>query len=146
MIDNLRPLPDPSSIPLVALESMNETHREELEMVNRLGTLLTKAMEGEADEKAISAETAAWVEHTRLHFKRENELMLEYGFPAYPVHSSEHERMLALLDELHKTWLESHSVEPLVAFLFESWPEWFEMHVNTMDSITAQFINQRGGA
>ncbi|MCU7851908.1 MAG: hemerythrin family protein [Candidatus Thiodiazotropha sp. (ex Monitilora ramsayi)] len=146
MIDNLHSLPDPSSIPLVALESMNDTHREEIKMVIRLGTLLAQAMEGNVDEKAISVEIAAWVEHTRHHFKRENELMLEFGFPAYPVHSGEHERILALLDELHQSWLENRSVEPLATFLFESWPEWFEMHVNTMDSITAQFINQRGGA
>ncbi|MCU7845223.1 MAG: hemerythrin family protein [Candidatus Thiodiazotropha sp. (ex Monitilora ramsayi)] len=146
MSHNHHDILDPSSIPLVSLESMNETHREEVEMVNRLASLLKQALEGEPDEAAITAEAEAWIAHTRLHFKRENELMLEYGFPAYPVHSGEHERVLALLEERYQAWMTNHSAEPFAAFLFEDWKDWFEAHVNTMDNITAQFIIQRGGA
>lgn len=139
------PLPDPASIPLVELESMNATHREEVELVNRLGDLLMGYRSGGVAEAELTATVKGWVEHTREHFERENRLMLEYGFPAYQMHSSEHERILGLLETLQREWLNSRSVEPLAGFLFETWPGWFETHVCTMDRVTAQFVSQRDG-
>lgn len=66
---------DPSDIPLVGLESMNETHREEAELINQLGSLLDQEIQGHVDETAITKTLQTWVEHTRLHFTRENQLM-----------------------------------------------------------------------
>lgn len=133
-------LPDPSSIPLVALESMNQTHREEVEMVNHLADLLVKGVAGELDEKAITAQTQCWIEHTREHFARENRLMEQYGFPAYAVHRDEHERVLNLLEELQQDWLRQLSPYPLAEFLCNDWPAWFDNHVKTMDQVTAAFL------
>jgi hemerythrin len=138
-------LPDPSSIPQVALESMNQTHREEVEMVQQLADLLVKGIAGDLDEAAISAQTQAWVEHTREHFARENSLMEQNGFPAYPVHKGEHERILNLLEELQQGWLQQHSPYPLAEFLCNDWPAWFDNHVKTMDQVTAAFLQRVAG-
>jgi len=134
------PVLDPAAMPQVALASMNATHREELTLVNQLGALLEQGMGGEADEPAISAKVNEWIEHTRDHFARENQLMQAHGFPPYPMHSGEHERVLQELEKLKQQWLDGKAVEPLAHFLFVDWLEWFGQHVNTMDRITAQFL------
>ena len=139
------PLLPLEQIPLVALESMNQTHREEVELVNRLATLVADGIRGQADEAAIAAQLDRWLDHTRDHFARENALMQQYAFPAYPVHSGEHERVLSLLEDLRRTWIESRALRPLALFLFEEWRAWFDNHVHTMDNVTASFIRQQGG-
>lgn len=139
------PLLPLEQIPLVALESMNQTHKEEVELVNRLATLVADGIRGQADEAAIAAQLDRWLDHTRDHFARENALMQQYAFPAYPVHSGEHERVLSLLEDLRRTWIESRALRPLALFLFEEWRAWFDNHVHTMDNVTASFIRQQGG-
>ncbi len=135
-------IPDPSSIPRVALESMNQTHREEVGMVQRLADLLVQGISGDMDETAISALIQAWIEHTREHFARENRLMEQYSFPAYPVHRGEHERVLSLLEALQQAWQNQYFPEPLAEFLCNDWPAWFDNHVKTMDQVTAAFLQR----
>ncbi len=132
---------DPAAIPQVALESMNQTHREEVDLINRLGGLLRPADQDQPDRDALTQALAQWVNHTREHFQRENQLMREYGFPAYPMHSGEHTRVLALIESLQKDWLEQGDAGPLRQFLFEEWPRWFDQHVNSMDAVTARFVS-----
>jgi hemerythrin len=132
-------------IPQVALESMNRTHQEEVERVNRLAALVAKGMQGEIGEATISAHLENLIDHTRQHFARENALMEQYGFPAYAVHSGEHQRVLSQLDNLLQGWLKERSLEPLAEFLFAEWPSWFDNHVQTMDRVTAGFLQQAAG-
>jgi hemerythrin len=71
--------------------------------------------------------------------------MQEYGFPAYPVHSGEHEQVLNLLQGLQQGWLQQRSLQPLADFLFTQWLSWFDNHVETMDRVTADFLQQAAG-
>ncbi|MEJ2691799.1 MAG: hemerythrin family protein [Candidatus Thiodiazotropha sp.] len=140
--------PDPllplALIPQVALKSMNQTHREEVALINALAARVAMGMDGEADEQAVTDQLEALLAHTRQHFARENELMLQHGFPAYPVHSAEHQRVLGLLETLLQGWLEEKRLSPLVDFLFTEWPAWFDNHLLTMDKVTAGFLRQQG--
>lgn len=138
------PVLEASAMPQVALASMNATHREELDLVNQLGALLEQGMAGTVDAPAITAKVGEWVEHTRDHFARENRLMQAHGFPPYPMHSGEHERVLQELEGLQRQWLDTQAVEPLAKFLFLDWPGWFDQHVNSMDRVTAQFLSRLG--
>jgi hemerythrin len=139
------PLLAPDQITLVALESMNRIHREEVELVNRLAALVANGMQGEIDETSITAQLRAWVEHTRAHFTHENELMKQYGFPAFSIHSGEHQRVLNLLQDLQQGWLRHQALQPLAEFLFDQWPAWLDNHLLTMDSVTADYVRQQGG-
>ncbi len=129
-------------IPPVAVESMNATHREEVELINRLGKLLRAATDGAPDDAAISEQLKTWLEHTRRHFERENRLMQEYGFPPYAVHAAEHANVLTELEALRNLWEQNHDPEPLARYVFDRWPAWFDMHVNSMDRVTARFLSQ----
>ncbi len=134
------PVVDAERIPQVAVESMNRTHREEVDLVNELGALLRHAVEGEMDTAAIDRALDRWLRHTEAHFDRENRLMEEYGFPPFPIHAQEHATVLEELRRLQSQWLADRQLEPLRAFVLERWPQWFLMHVNSMDTITAQFL------
>jgi len=128
-------------IPRVAVDSMNRTHEEEVELVNRLGSLIRQAEAGEPDTAAIDQALKHWITHTEAHFDRENRLMQEYGFPPYPVHAQEHATVLEEIRGLQSRWLETRDLEPLGEFVLKRWPRWFTMHVNSMDTITAQFLS-----
>jgi hemerythrin len=139
------PVFDPAAIPEIALETMNATHREVVEIINRLGALLKKRRNGNPEPESITEAMEEWVSHTRAHFEAENRLMREHGFPAYPIHSGEHARVLQHIENLQQNWLQQQDAAPLADFLFEEWPNWFLMHVNSMDTVTAQFLSQRMG-
>lgn len=131
-----------SEIPQIALDSMNDTHHEEVALVNRLGVLLEDGMKGKVNTELITDKLADWVEHTHEHFESENQLMQDYGFPAFPVHAAEHQRVLEQIDLLQQQWLDTKEVQPLAEFVFNEWPLWFDNHVNTMDLVTSQYLSQ----
>jgi len=135
------PVLAPEDIPSIAVGSMNNTHHEEVALVNALGALLQQAREGCGDEAAIGRALDEWVSHTEAHFERENRLMQEYGFPPYPVHAQEHGSALENLHQIRQHWHEKHDLDELGNYVFNSWPQWFQMHVNSMDNVTAQFLS-----
>ncbi len=142
MPDYPSPVLATEDIPPVAVDSMNATHKEEVELINQLGELLRAAADGAPDDAAISAQLKAWLEHTRAHFERENRLMREYGFPPYAVHAAEHANVLTELETLRDLWEQNHNPEPLTRYVFDRWPAWFDRHVNSMDKVTAQFLSR----
>ncbi len=142
------PVYDPSNIPRVDIDFMNATHDDEISLVNELGALIAACRSnpdcGAEQVDAITAALENWLNHSRAHFERENELMREFGFPAFPVHSGEHEAALARLDNLIEAWKDNPDIDQLARFVLEQWPQWFENHVNTMDMMTARFAKMQG--
>ncbi len=128
-------------IPSVELDFMNATHFEEIKIVREIGELIDTYISENSDEnqQALSKKLNAWLDHTILHFERENALMQETGFPAYEIHASEHVKALNLLRELINAWSDSQDIELVKNYIFSAWPTWFEQHVNTMDMMTAKF-------
>lgn len=133
----------PENIPLVALDFMNQTHKEEVSLVVSLMEKLNAAKR-ELDTSSISEALTQWLEHTEAHFQRENELMLEVNFPPYLVHSGEHENALSLLRAVINAWEENKDLQQLSNYVFNQWPEWFMAHVKSMDTITANFARMKG--
>ena len=134
------PVVNAETVPMVALESMNETHLEEIELINQLGALVIEGLDGAENSEILEQKLIEWLEHTRAHFGRENQLMSDHGFPAYPVHSAEHERVLGQLEQLYSTWKSDGDLQPVAEYLFVNWPSWFDTHLKTMDMVTARFL------
>ncbi|WP_456375117.1 bacteriohemerythrin [Thiolapillus sp.] len=135
------PVMAPEDIPDIAVGSMNDTHHEEVALVNALGRLLLQAREGNPDKEAIGKALDDWIRHTESHFERENRLMQEYGFPPFPVHAGEHSNALENLHRLQQNWHSDQDLDALGGYVFNTWPQWFQMHVNSMDNVTAQFLS-----
>jgi hemerythrin len=136
------PIVTPEQMPLVDLEVMNQVHREEVEMINRLGALVLNGLNEGPDIKEITHRMAEWIDHTRQHFEGENKMMKEHGFPPYAVHKGEHDKVLERLGLLQDEWGHDHELAGLAEFVFVEWRGWFDDHVKTMDSVTAQFLSR----
>ena len=82
-------------------------------------------------------------EHTRAHLERENELMERIGFFAIAMHKGEHDRVLAEMQDF-KAKLDAGKLDEVRAYVETTVPNWFLDHLNSMDTITAQFALQAG--
>ena len=136
------------TIPRVEIDFMNNTHFEEVEMVKQLGKLITAYQEtdshSDTEEQKLSQSLKEWLEHTIAHFERENQLMQETGFPAYEIHSNEHEIALNQMKAGIRFWEQDKEIELIADYVFTHWPEWFNTHVNSMDMMTAKFAIMNG--
>jgi hemerythrin len=128
---------DWDALPNVAMPFMNTVHSEELALVSRLLTDLETA----AAPAAIDAQVAAWVEHTKAHFAREERLMQQYDFFATPCHQGEHETALLQLLGVQQQWLRERDTAMLQDYI-QYWREWLQQHISSMDFVTANFLSQ----
>jgi hemerythrin len=135
-----------NTIPRVDLGFMNNTHFEEIEMVKELGEYITAYQQNDSKDEAekITKSLNIWLEHTEAHFARENKLMQETHFPAYPVHSQEHEIAFNQMETITKAWQMDKNIDPVAEYVFTYWPDWFNAHVNSMDMMTAKFALMNG--
>lgn len=150
MLESSKIILETATIPRVNLTFMDTTHIEEIEMVKALGELITVYQAADSDDLSdqdankISQALMLWIKHTIAHFERENELMQQVDFPAYPIHLQEHEIALNRMKRMVRLWQTHKDIEPLSDFIFSFWPNWFNAHVNSMDTMTARFAVMNG--
>jgi hemerythrin-like metal-binding protein len=137
------PVVDTETMPRVALASMNQVHLEEVDLINRLGEMMDAISKGVLDAEQINQILIEWVEHTRCHFDGENRLMKIHAFPPYSVHAAEHAKVMTRIESVRDQWLNEGDLDSLADFIFVEWRTWFDQHVKSMDSVTAEFLNQR---
>lgn len=127
-------------IPQVAMDAMNGVHREELHIVNTLySAILNK------NEVDVSLLCQQWLEHTKAHFAKENEMMETHHFPAYHCHYDEHVDALQVLELVISDWDNNHNFDALAISINESWAPWYVNHISSMDIVTSAFIKQSIG-
>jgi len=123
--------------PQVALEFMNRDHAEFV-------TLLQKILDALPDDNASVVQLNDLLDellaHTRRHFTEEEREMQATGFPPYPMHQGEHERVLGAMAAKISEWQSGHDKAALKAWLTGPVSEWFVNHVSTMDMMTARYI------
>lgn len=134
----------PENIPSVSIDFMNQTHKEEVAIVNSLMEKIKARLSGEQNDTEISEQLKDWFEHTQAHFARENDLMQKTAFPATPVHSGEHEKALKLMQTVLEDWHQNKNVDRLHDYVFNQWANWFVAHVNSMDKVTAEYALMNG--
>ncbi|MBV1787541.1 hemerythrin family protein [Marinobacterium sp. D7] len=133
------------TLPQVELDFMNEDHAEASALINLLNAALEQLISGGSqDRTAVTALLDQFYEHNRDHFAHEQAEMERTGFPAYPVHKGEHERVLKEFNGVIEAWREGMPAEALQNHLANSVVPWFINHIGTMDSVTAMFIERQG--
>lgn len=139
---------DAELIPRVEMDFMNNTHVEEIKLVKELGDQIEAYQNlgaaTEQDTQKITQLLEEWQQHTQAHFDRENALMLEIQFPAFPIHSNEHEIAHAKMALIVETWKRNQDIDVVAEYVFSTWPLWFDGHVNSMDMMTAKFAVMKG--
>lgn len=116
----------------VGLASMDATHREFLE---RLAAL------AEATPEQLAERFDVLLAHTRDHFAAEEALMAETTFPAINEHKAEHARVLTELTHFGAS-AAAGRLPLLRAYVREQLPDWFMLHLLTMDTATAAHVRR----
>ena len=130
---------NPSDIPEVAMPFMQQTHLEEVAMLNELYDLFERAEQGE-QVLELADKIELLFEHTHAHFAREEEKMQALNFPPYPIHKQAHDQFLQDFTAVIVHWRESGDVAPVSGFLRQVTPVWMQQHIATMDFVTANFF------
>ncbi len=130
------------AFPAVAVEFMNHDHAAFADLHRRLLDLLDTA----ASPATIDHALDDLVRHTRAHFADEEKLMRDVGFPAYPIHQGEHERVLAEMSARIDAWRRDHDFATLADWMRSDVAEWFVGHIASMDMMTARFAAMQGRA
>jgi len=138
------PLVDLDAIPQVPLDFINQDHREEARLLNALADALEELRAGRGGAEPVMACFEALFQHTREHFGREDDAMRRSGFPPFPVHHGEHERVLAELAAEGGHFGETGDAARLHAYVTKAVPAWFQNHIQTMDLMTARYVASKG--
>ncbi len=124
-------------LPMVAMSSMNDTHLEEILIINRLDTAARNDETG-----AVSDILNELFEHTFMHFSDEEDMMEETLFPAFQMHKSEHDRHLHELKSIIKYFEEKKDTKAICAYIEGNLKPWLINHIKTMDTVTAMFLQE----
>ncbi|PLY05037.1 MAG: hemerythrin [Arcobacter sp.] len=81
-------------------------------------------------------------EHSRVHFAKEEELMDEFNYPTAREHKDEHAKVLAELNYFINNAVSSFGKKMLKAYYIEKLPDWFDLHLLSMDSDLAAYLNK----
>lgn len=112
---------------------MDDTHREFVEQLNRVGT---------ATDAGVLAALDVFIRHTQAHFTQEEVWMEKLQFAPLGCHRGEHEKILETTLEVRKR-VAAGDVE-LGRKLAEALAEWFPQHALSMDAMLAMHIVQTG--
>ena len=85
----------PQQIETMHIDLMQETHENEIELLNRIEKLYNRYRKDKNDTDELNQAVDAYVKHVKEHFSNEEELMQRYNFPEYEMHKLAHDAFLA---------------------------------------------------
>ena len=94
---------------------------------------------GEAFEREALDEL---VDYTKTHFKFEEDMMEQNGYPEFTTHRAEHELMIARVEEVLKQYQQDQdtAMQNAIDFL----QEWLINHINGTDKQYSRFLIDKG--
>jgi hemerythrin len=116
----------------LGVAEMDGNHREFLALLG----LLNEAGDGE-----FPALFQRLVDHTRLHFAEEGRLMRQCRFAALGEHEGEHHRLVGELLQFNRN-VRRGRLSLARAYVRVGLPEWFALHLDTMDAALAARCRQ----
>jgi hemerythrin-like metal-binding protein len=115
---------------IVGNELIDNDHDEFISLLNKLESA------NNADFPALFQQL---YEHTEQHFARENLLMEQFSYPGLTDHKGEHLRVLGEFKQF-KTRIDKGLIAFGRGFVKDRLPQWFGLHVRTMDTALATHI------
>lgn len=116
----------------LGVDEMDATHQAFIGLVSALG---------EADDAAFKTLFAELLDHCRSHFAAEDALMRSSRFAATGEHIGEHQRVLAELRAFNRS-VQGGRLMVARAYVRENMPEWFDLHLSTMDAALAAHLRK----
>jgi hemerythrin len=119
-----------ADIHIVGYDLIDNDHDEFISLVNQLEA---------ADNANFPALFQQLYQHTEQHFDRENQLMKQLSFPGQTEHKGEHQRVLGEFKQF-KSRVDKGLITFGRSFVKDRLPQWFGLHVTTMDSALAAHV------
>ncbi len=126
----------------MSIEQMQQTHENEIKILNEIDKLADRCEEGNATQEELEKKLNEYIEHVHEHFANEEQLMKEYNFPSYEMHKLAHDMFLADLAYATKSWKEYGDIHKIINFVRKT-PEWIVMHVKSVDAPTADYLARK---
>lgn len=117
----------------LGFDEMDRTHQEFMRKVVQLTS---------ASKEEFMALFSQFLQHTQEHFEQEHEWMQSSKFPALADHVADHMRVLNELRQLQPR-VEKGSLA-LARGCVAQLPNWFNLHVHTMDAALANYLYHLG--
>jgi hemerythrin-like metal-binding protein len=112
---------------------MDDTHREFIDLLNRLA---------DAPAEQVLAVLDEFIAHTEAHFGQEQRWMEQMGFPPTECHVREHAGVMEISREVRNRAAAGETAFARV--LAQGVAEWFETHAASMDRVLALYMKDRG--
>ena len=112
---------------------MDETHREFIELLNRLA---------DAPDDSMLAVLDEFIEHTEEHFAQEPHWMEQLTYPPRTCHVREHDGVREPAREVRRRVAAGETRFGLV--LAKAVAEWFAGHAGSMDHVLALYMKEKG--
>ena len=124
------------------VEEMQETHEEEIKLLNEVEKLSTKYLMDKSNLTELEAKLDEYIDHVKKHFTNEERLMKKYDFPSYDMHKTAHDMFLDDISAAIRQWKNFGDIKKIINFIYKS-PEWIVLHINTVDVPTSAYIAQK---
>lgn len=112
-------------------ETMDTLHKEFIDIFNSIEILSSENFINKLSE--ILA-------HTKKHFSIEEEFMDKTSYPSIKEHKDEHNKVLAEMQYFLDNTNSNIGKKMLKAYYLEKLPEWFDLHLLSMDSDLAAHL------
>ncbi|MCT7910171.1 hemerythrin family protein [Arcobacter lacus] len=133
---------DKETLPLVDMDFMNETHFEDVDLINELYENIVTYEKDSSNESfgILKSQYKKWQDHTINHFKTEEDEMQKKGFFAYPFHKGEHDSNLYQINIVWKNFETKRDIKELKDYIEKDLVDWLISHILSMDTVTARFF------
>ncbi len=112
---------------------MDDTHREFIELLNRLA---------DAPDEDVLSVLDEFIRHTEEHFAQERRWMEQMAFPPLACHAREHDGVLETAREVRRRAAAGETRFGQV--LARAVAQWFENHAASMDNVLALYMKEVG--
>ena len=112
---------------------MDDIHREFVEIYNGVDSSSTQSYINKLKEL---------LEHSKRHFAYEESQMDEFSYPTSREHKDEHQKVLHEMQFFIDKANTMIGKQMLKAYYKEKLPDWFDLHLISMDSDLASFLKK----
>lgn len=119
---------------LLSYDSMDKTHMEFVDLYNSVETF---------NDESLKNGIIKLIHHSKRHFDEEELLMKQYAYPRIQEHKTEHDKVLNEMAYFLEISRSRFGLKMLKSYYLQKLPEWFDLHLMSMDSDLASFLKTK---
>lgn len=124
----------------VNIKELDQQHKWLVDIINQL----YDAKQDKKDQEVLGKVLDELVDYTKTHFKKEEKLMKDYGYPDYTAHKSEHDSLTKKALDMRKKYYSGEANMTIkIGFLLKNW---LSDHILVVDKKYSPYLNKKGVA